>query len=63
MPREKAEYRALLERLDAAFPDRETLKHSEIAEWLGVSTQTVRRRYGFPRGRVSKTAVARAVAR
>jgi HNH endonuclease. len=48
--------------LDRAFPGRELILHSEIAEWLGVNPRTVKRRYDFPAGRVTKTAVARAVA-
>ncbi len=56
------DYRELLARLDEAYPGRELLKHSEIAEFLGVSTRTVKNRYDFPKGRISKTAVARAVA-
>ena len=63
MAREKPEYRETLARLDEAYPGRELLKHSEIAEFLGVTTRTVKNRYGFPQGRVAKTAVARAVSR
>lgn len=60
MPDQDA-YRDLLERLDACFPGRELLTKTEIAEWLGCSTDTVTRRYKWPRGRIPKTAVARAV--
>lgn len=62
MPREKPGYRDTLERLDAAYPGRELLKHSEIAEFLGMHPRTVKRKYDFPAGRVPKTTVARAVA-
>lgn len=61
MPREKADYRDLLERLDEAFPGKELLTKQEIAGWMGISPQTVTRRYKWPRGRITKTAVARAV--
>lgn len=61
MPKEKADYRDLLERLDAAFPGRELLTKRDVAAWLGVNEKTVKRRYGWPRGKVSKTQVARAV--
>lgn len=61
MPREKADFRDLLERLDTAFPGKELLEKQEIAAWLGVNPRTVSRRYNFPRGKVTKTAVARAV--
>lgn len=62
MPREKPDYRDVLERLDAAFPGRELLTKTEAAQWLGVSTETVRRRYDLPGGRILKTTLARAVA-
>jgi hypothetical protein len=62
MPREKADYRDLLERLDVAFPNKEMLTKTEVAEWLGVGRATINRRYGWPRGKVTKTQVARAVA-
>lgn len=62
MPREKADYRDLLMRLDEAFPGRELLTREEIAAFLGVNPRTVKRRYDFPAGRVTKTAIARAVA-
>ena len=59
MPREKADYRDLLDRLDAAFPGKEMLTKAEVAEWLGVGRNTVTRRYGWPRGKITKTQVAR----
>lgn len=61
MPREKFDYRDLLERLDVAFPGKELLEKKDIAAWLGVDPRTVARRYKFPRGKVTKTQVARAV--
>ena len=62
MPREKADYRELLMRLDESFPGRELLTREEVASFLGVNPRTVKRRYDFPSGRVTKTLVARAVA-
>lgn len=62
MPRERPEYRDLLERLDEAFPNKEMLTRQEVADWLGVGRNTVTRRYKWPAGRVTKTMVARAVA-
>lgn len=61
MAREHPDFRETLARLDQAYPSRETLSHTEIAAWLGVSTRTVRRRYSFPQGRVNKVQIARAV--
>lgn len=62
MPREKADYRELLMRLDESFPGRELLTREEVATFLGVNPRTVKRRYNFPAGRVTKTLVARTVA-
>lgn len=62
MAREKADYRDLLMRLDEAYPGRELLTREEVAAFLGVNPRTVKRRYDFPAGRVTKTMVARAVA-
>ena len=60
--REKADYRDLLERLDKTFPDGELLTRNQLAQFLGVSRQTVRVKYGKafpPRSLLTKTAVAR----
>lgn len=63
MPREKIDYRTLLERLDQAFPGRELISKCEVAGWLGISKSTLLRRYDLPPGqKVTKTSVARAVA-
>lgn len=42
MPREKPTYRAALERLDEAFPDKEVLTQKELSEYLGLSVRFVR---------------------
>lgn len=60
--REKLDYRDLLERLDNAFPDGELLTRNQLAQFLGVSRQTVRVKYGKafpPRGLITKTLAAR----
>ena len=44
MSREKPTYRGELERLDAAFPGKEILSNQELADYLGVCKDTVRRR-------------------
>ena len=63
MAREHPDFRETLARLDEAFPGRELLTREEVAAFLGVNPRTVKRRYDFPAGRVTKTLVARAVAR
>lgn len=45
MPREKPAFRETLDRLDAAFPDKEALQRKEVAKFLGVSAQTVSRNF------------------
>jgi len=62
MAREHPDFRETLARLDETFPGRELLTREEIAAFLGVNPRTVKRRYDFPAGRVTKTAIARAVA-
>lgn len=62
MAREHPDFRETLARLDDTFPGRELLTREEIAAFLGVNPRTVKRRYDFPAGRVTKTAIARAVA-
>lgn len=62
MAREHPDFRETLARLDEAFPGRELLTREEVATFLGVNPRTVKRRYDFPAGRVTKTAIARAVA-
>ena len=45
MARETPTYRAELERLDAAFPDREFLTAKELAGYLGISTRSITRNW------------------
>ena len=60
MPREKPAFRDNLDRLDEAFPDRELLSVTEVARYLGKSSQTVAKRFPFRRGLgISKATLAR----
>lgn len=62
MPRELVDYRATYERLDKAFPSQFFLSRTQIADFLGVSRNTVNNRFGdkFPaRVLLSKEQVAR----
>ena len=45
MAREKEGYREQLDRLDAAFPDREIIRRNELAQFLGISYDTVQRQF------------------
>lgn len=45
MSREKPTFRAELERLDAAFPNKEFLTAKELAAYLGVSHRTILRNW------------------
>lgn len=48
-----------MERLDRAYPGRETLTRKEVAEFLGVSTDTVKRHIKHQRGgKYSKIRIA-----
>ena len=61
MPKTPTKYRDILARLDKAFPGKEMLTKAEAAEWMGVSINTVARRYDWPRGYLSKAELARAM--
>lgn len=43
MSREKQGFRDTLERLDKAFPDRELLTITDVAQFTGVKRETVRK--------------------
>lgn len=45
MSREKPTFRSELERLDAAFPDKEYLTVKELADYLGLSKQSIYRNW------------------
>lgn len=62
MPREKPLFRDNLDRLDVAFPNKEILKYQDIADYLGVSKVTVKRKfqkdYNKKLGGISKAVLA-----
>lgn len=51
----------LLQRLEAAFPGRETITKSEAAAWLGISQKTLKKKYKLPPGNNTKRQIAKAV--
>ena len=65
MPREKQDFRPVMEALNARFPDKYMLSVTDVAAWLGCCRATVRRRYPLPRGEhtYTKAEIARRVAR
>lgn len=63
MAREKEGYREQLDRLDAAFPERESLRYKEISALFGYSESTAKRHwklfYNPKCGGVPKRTIAR----
>lgn len=61
MPKEKECFRFHLERLDEKFPGKELLTRIEVAEYTGLSRQTVAKAYPFDgrTHRISKVVLAR----
>ena len=61
MPREKPLFRVNLDRLDEKYPDREALSFKDIANYLGCSLSTARRRFKYNKniGGIAKATVAR----
>jgi hypothetical protein len=62
LPREKQDYREILARLNAVFPDRGAITLEEAARYYGVCTRTLTRDKSFPVGphkRVELTKFAR----
>lgn len=61
--REKEGYRDNLQRLNEAFPDKEMLAIGEVADYLGISRDTVRRRLKFNDAtkRITKPDLARQI--
>jgi len=51
-----------LQRLDEAFPGRDTITKAETAAWLGISPKTLRKKYDLPPGNNTKRQIAKAVA-
>ena len=60
MPREKPLFRINLDRIDAAFPDKEVLSLSDIATYTGKSLRTITRKYKINKeiGGISKATLA-----
>ena len=57
---EKPAYRDNLERLDAAFPDKENLTIADVARWLGKGPRLVKKVYDIqPHIGISKATLAR----
>ena len=59
MPREKELFRDNLERLDAAFPNQETLTQKDVSKYTGIGELTVPKHLSFRKHRISKTVLAR----
>ena len=58
MSREKELFRDNLERLDKAFPNKETLNISEVAQYCGMARNTAANRFNFTKSRISKVKLA-----
>lgn len=64
MGREPAGYRDTIEELNRLFPCQGMLGKAEVAQFLGVSVKTIRRRgivFNAATGRISKADLARQV--
>lgn len=62
MPREKESYRDNLERINAAFPDKELLQVKETALFLGIDPRTAKKWFSFSvHGMISKAVLAREI--
>ncbi len=61
MAKEKINFRDNLERIDKRFPDKELLQQKECAEYLGCSTDKVRRVYNIRSGGITKVEFARLI--
>ena len=64
MGREKQGYRDTLAALDELYPDKGTLNKTQVARFLGVTVDTVRRskiRFSEVTGRVTKADLARQI--
>ena len=64
MPREKADYRAVYEALNAKFPDQFELSVTDMAAFIGCDRRTAKKRYPLASGRttINKSAFARRLA-
>ena len=59
MSREKELFRDNLERLDAAFPNKEMLTQKDVSKYTGIGEWTVPKHFSFRKHRISKTVLAR----
>ena len=59
MPREKELFRDNLERLDAAFPNKEMLSQKEVSEFTGIGQWTIPKHFSFKNHYISKVKLAR----
>ena len=59
MPIEKDCYRDNLERIVAAFPNKELLRVFEVAKFLGLERHTVSKYFTFKNGYISVSTLAR----
>lgn len=63
MPREKPLFRINLDRLDERYPYREALSFQDVADYLGCSICTAKRKFKYNKliGGIAKATVARAL--
>ena len=59
MPREKEDFRIILELINNKYPDKFLLSAKEVSEFLGISVRTVYRRFKFEGQGISKVKLAR----
>ena len=59
MPREAEGYRDKLEKIIAAFPNKELLCMREVSKFLGIDSRTVKKYFPFKNGYISRTTLAR----
>ena len=56
---EKELFRDNLERLDAAFPNKEMLTQKDVSKFTGIGEWTVPKHFSFKNHYISKTVLAR----
>ena len=60
MPKEKESYRDNLERIDAAFPDKEMLTITDVSVYIGMCRRVTKKMFSFNRFNfISKATLAR----
>lgn len=58
MAREPQAYRVNLERIKAAYPDKEMLNVGEVKRFLGIDRDAVKRRFSFRENYISVATLA-----